>query len=169
MGVRVVAISGNPRPGSRTAAFAQRAAERIGGEVGAATATLVDLALAGGELDEARAELASADVAVVASPTFKATYTGLLKTVLDGLPPGALDGVVAVPLMVQAGGAHGLAADVHLRPLLLELGATTPTAAIVVSEADLVDPDALLDAWVERNAWALRATVAAAAGRRAHA
>jgi len=67
---------------------------------------------------------------VVASPTYKATYTGLLELFLDGYGPAPLAGVEAVPLMVGAAPHHALAVDVHLTPLLLELGASVPAAAL---------------------------------------
>lgn len=164
----VVAVSGNPRAGSRTAAFARAAADAVADALeGEATVELLDLAAPGLDPDAARATLAASTVAIVASPTYKATYTGLLKSLLDGYGPNALDGVVAVPLMVFAGAQHALAADLHLRPLLLELGATTPTAAIAAPDAEIAEPEELLDAWLARSGWALRATASAALARRA--
>ena len=56
--------------------------------------------------------------------------------------------------------AHTLAADVHLRPLLVELGAITPTAALVVTERDLADPAAVIEAWLDGAEPALRALLA---------
>jgi FMN reductase len=159
---RVVAVSGNPRPGSRTAAFALRAARAVAAELGdGAEPALVDLADPGADHDAARAAVAAATVAIVASPTFKATYTGLLKGFLDGFDRGALDRVLAVPLMVQRSGAHTLAADVHLRPLLIELGAICPTPALVVAEDELPGDEAI-GRWLARGGWALRALAAAA-------
>ena len=48
-------------------------------------------------------QVSSADLLVVAQPTYKATYTGLLKLFLDQLPGDGLRGVTAVPLMLGAG------------------------------------------------------------------
>ncbi|GMA86652.1 hypothetical protein GCM10025868_19020 [Angustibacter aerolatus] len=59
---------------------------------------------------------------VVATPTYKGAYTGLLKSFLDHVGADALAGAVAVPVTTVGGPAHTLAADVHLRPLLLEPG-----------------------------------------------
>ncbi|GAA3141620.1 hypothetical protein GCM10020001_075520 [Nonomuraea salmonea] len=81
--------------------------------------------------------VAEASVLVVASPTYKGTYTGLLKAFLDRLPPQALAGKAALPLLVMGDARHALAVEVHLRPLLVELGATVPTPGLAVVEADL--------------------------------
>ena len=45
----------------------------------------------------------------------------------------------------------------HLRPLLVELGATVPTRALAVTEADLADLDPVIDRWLERAYGPLRA------------
>jgi FMN reductase len=59
-----VVVVGNPKPNSRTRAAAELVAEKLTGVA-----------------PEAKEIVKSADLLVVASPTFKATYTGLLKTV----------------------------------------------------------------------------------------
>ena len=43
--------------------------------------------------------VAQSDVVVVASPTYKATYTGLLKAFLDRYPNDALARTVCIPVM----------------------------------------------------------------------
>ncbi|WP_158375953.1 NADPH-dependent FMN reductase [Cellulosimicrobium cellulans] len=166
----VVAVSGNPRAGSRTLAAARAAAERLAALTSAepATATaaveVVDLATLAGELlapahpatDAALARVAAADVAVIATPVYKASYTGLLKAFLDLYGPDGLAGVVAVPLVVSGNPAHALAGEVHLRPVLVELGAVVPARSLTVTEAQLADLDPALDAWLARAAAPLR-------------
>jgi FMN reductase len=66
----------------------------------------------------------------VASPTYKATYPGLLKSFLDWFSTTGLAGVTVVPVMVGAAAQHALAVKTHLRPLLVELGATVPTRGL---------------------------------------
>ena len=175
----VLAVVGNPRPGSRTAqvASAALAAAAAAGGLPApdADADLLDLGAAQVELgpplgaDSASRyagpleRLHAARLVVVATPTYKGSYTGLLKAFLDHVAAGALHRTVAVPLITVGSPAHTLAADVHLRPLLVELGALTPTASLVVTEAELADAGraaALLDTWAERAAPALRALLA---------
>ena len=84
---------------------------------------------------------------VVASPTYKASYTGLLKLFLDRFAGGTGLRGLAVPLMLGAGPAHALAAEVHLRPVLTELGATVPGRALFVPDAHHDDP-AAYDDWL---------------------
>lgn len=108
----VTALIGNPRPDSRTRTAAVRAARRAAGAAGLPDDVgVVELAhLRRGLLDdtpppavsEALEHVRSARLLVVASPTYKATYTGLLKAFLDLLPGGGLAGVTAVPLLVMA-------------------------------------------------------------------
>jgi FMN reductase len=62
---------------------------------------------------------------------------GLLKLFFDAYGPSPLAGVTAVPLMVGAAPIHSLAVDVHLTPLLLELGASVPRRGLFVFESDL--------------------------------
>ena len=139
-------LVGNPRPASRTlgAALALRdAVQRVVG--GIETGPVVDAAelaqqvFAPGatEVKAALTALTATNVLVVASPTYKATYTGLLKAVLDQAPGGALTGIVALPLMVAAADKHALAVDLHLRPVLVELGAIVPGPGVFVNEARL--------------------------------
>jgi FMN reductase len=83
----------------------------------------------------------------VASPTYKATYTGLLKLFLDQIGTGDLAGVVAVPLMLGGGPAHALAPELLLKPVLVELGATAPTRGLYLLDSTWDDP-APLEAWL---------------------
>ncbi len=76
------------------------------------------------------------DLVVVASPTYKATYTGLLKLFLDRIARGALAGVTAVPVMLGGHWRHALAADLLLKPVLVELGATCPTRGLFLLESE---------------------------------
>jgi FMN reductase len=63
-----------------------------------------------------------ADGLVVATPVFKASYSGLLKTLLDLLPQRALAGKVVLPLATGGTLAHALVIDYALLPVLTTLG-----------------------------------------------
>ena len=158
LGTRVAVVVGNPRPASRTLAAATRLAQEL---AGAEPDLVVDLGVLGGAvLDWQDAEVASlvdrvgtADLVVVACPTYKATYTGLLKAFLDRFDGGTgLRGVV-VPLMLGAGPTHALAPELTLRPVLAELGATTVRGLYVLDDR-YDDPAAYAD-WLD----AVRPTV----------
>jgi FMN reductase len=146
MTVAITGIVGNPRPESRTHRISRALVAGLVAAAGSeAVAGEVDLAALGPRVfdrtdpDTAAAlELVgAADVLVVASPTYKATYSGLLKVFLDHLGTGALGGTPAVPIMLGGAPDHRLAVDVHLAPLLLELGASTPVRGVFVLEREV--------------------------------
>jgi FMN reductase len=159
----VVALSGNPRVGSRTLGIATAVATRIADLLDANPITTVDLAAFAPQIlasehpeaDGALATVASAKVVVVATPIYKASYTGLLKAFLDLFGPGGLDGVVAVPLVVSGNPAHSLAGEIHLRPVLVELGAVVPTRTLALVESQLSEPDGPVGAWLAQSVQAL--------------
>src|ERR1700692_2670180 len=86
-------VVGNPKPRSRTLEVAEAVAHAVAGPVGLADAEriIVDLAVYGPLLfdpastrvRDAVEGIAACPLAVVASPTYKASYTGLLKSFLD--------------------------------------------------------------------------------------
>ena len=151
MGIAVV--TGNPKPGSRTLDAAKLVATALGGEPPEVVIDVIELGpgLLGWSDPAVKAAVASVQastVVVFASPTFKATYTGLLKLFLDQVPQNGLSGVVAVPLMLGAGLGHALAPELLLKPVLVELGATCPTKGLYLLDSDYQD-SALLDDWLE--------------------
>lgn len=151
----VVAVVGNPRRDSRTAAAASEVAIRLARYLRAGPPQIFDLAGhespfgvdAAERLADELDHVGRAAALVVASPTYKASYTGLLKAFLDLVPPHGLLGTVAFPLMTLGSPAHSLAADIHLRPVLQELGASLPAPSLVLTDADLADLDPVLDTW----------------------
>ncbi|MCL6445852.1 MAG: NADPH-dependent FMN reductase [Alicyclobacillus sp.] len=72
---------------------------------------------------EAQVRLAKAELVVVATPVYKASYTGLLKAFLDLLPQHSLSGKVVLPVAMGGTLAHLLMIDYALRPVLVALGA----------------------------------------------
>ena len=154
----VVALSGNPRAGSRTLVLARGVADELARRLRLPElVTTLDLADVAGELfadpapeaDRYRAVLAGAAVAVVATPVYKASYTGLLKAFLDRYPSGGLRGVLAVPVVVSASPAHSFVAEHLLRPLLVELGASVPARPLAVTESQLADSATVVPAWAD--------------------
>lgn len=159
-------VVGNPKAASRTLTVAREVMRQLGGclgpEPGGPTAPPqegglleVDLAEHAGSvfdwgdpaLQALTAQVAQCHLLVAASPTYKATYTGLLKSFFDRYGNDGLRGVVAVPVMVGAAPVHTLAPEVYLRPLLVELGATVPSRALYVMEQDIVRLDEVVAKW----------------------
>lgn len=68
-------------------------------------------------------QLQQADGLIVATPVYKAAYSGALKTLLDLLPERALQGKVVLPLATGGTVAHLLAVDYALKPVLSTLKA----------------------------------------------
>jgi FMN reductase len=158
--MRIAVVTGNPKPASRTHGVALAVA-------GALAATppgpavpphvVVDLAehapglfdWSAPELSRLAGEVAAAEVAIFASPTYKAAYTGMLKAFLDRYGSNGLAGTVAVPVMTGGWAGHMLAVEVHLRPVLVELGATVPARGLYVTEPELGDLDAAVSKWAQ--------------------
>jgi FMN reductase len=152
----VAVVVGNPKAGSRTLRVAKAVADALSGpDEEASERSVIDLAELAHELFDPASPavsrsldaVANSDLLVVASPTFKATYTGLLKAFFDRYPSDALAGTVAVAVMTGAAPIHALAPEVHLRPLLVELGASTPTRGLYVTEQQFDDLDSVITAW----------------------
>jgi FMN reductase len=156
----VLGLVGNPRPRSRTHGLASTLASELARVLPGASTAEVDLAPLGPRVLDPADPAASAavdavlaaDVLVVASPTYKATYSGLLKAFLDRFGTGSLAGKTAVPVLLGGALTHSLAIDVHFTPLLLELGASVPARGLFVLEADVPGFAALAPGWAEANA-----------------
>ncbi len=70
-----------------------------------------------------QAHVAAADGLVVATPVYKASFSGALKTLLDVLPERALHHKVVLPVATGGSSAHMLAVDYALKPVLSALKA----------------------------------------------
>lgn len=152
----VVVVVGNPQPSSRTRTVAERVARRIAEHTSAPDDILViELADVGPALlqwgDPSVAQLKAlacdAQAVVFASPTYKASFTGLLKLFLDQFDRDELAGVTTVPVMTGGSADHSLVVDGQLRPVLVEIGASLPTRGVYVWGHDLDEPDAAVDEW----------------------
>ncbi|HLS78658.1 MAG TPA: NAD(P)H-dependent oxidoreductase [Nocardia sp.] len=167
--MKVAVVAGNPKPNSRTLQAAELVVEAL---TGSGPETVVDVVTLGSGLlgwgDAAVAAaveaVAGSDLIVVASPTFKATYSGLLKLFLDQFATGeGLRDVVAVPLMLGAAPFHAMAPDLMLKPLLVELGAACPAPGLYLLDSSYASDGRIAD-YVDRWGPVLRAAVSAKAG-----
>lgn len=151
----VVVVIGNPNPGGRTTTIGNAVGAAVADARGGDEVTTIELATIASHLfewgnEDVKAlteQVASADVVITACPTYKATYTGLLKAFLDQYGNDGLAGCKAVPVMVGAAPQHALAPEVHLRPLLVELGASVPTRGLYVLDSAMDSLDETVAAW----------------------
>lgn len=128
----VFLVGGSPSAGSRSSSVLRLVGKWLG-EAGLQTGLLSVRELPAEALlrGDANAEgirmgvaaLAKSRAVVVATPIYKAAYSGLLKTWLDLLPQFALTDKVVLPLATGGSPAHVLAIDYALRPVLNSLGA----------------------------------------------
>jgi FMN reductase len=81
------------------------------------------------EVTDAVNAVTDAEVLVLATPVYRATYSGLLKVLMDQLPPDGLHGIPVVLAATAGGTQHFLSVDHGLRPLVASLaGWSVPTA-----------------------------------------
>ena len=159
--IKAITLVGNPKVGSRTLVVAEEVTKQLTEWLGSRRVTVsnssVDIAVLAGGLFEWESKpvndvlqrIAESDLLVVASPVYKAAYTGVLKMLLDRIPMEGLNGRVASPIMVAAAPIHVLAVETHLRPVLIELGACCPTRGLVVLESKLPELPAVVGKWLE--------------------
>jgi FMN reductase len=162
-------LLGHPEARSRTRTVVLRFADLLRGAleghgIELATTALVDLAELGPHLfagpsspdravvTGALATMSGARLLIVGSPTFKGTYTGLLKAFCDLLPRAGLPDTIAVPVMTAASQSRRFPAHAHLRTLLLDLNADVPVPGLCVLESEFGRSDPVLSAWIERSA-----------------
>lgn len=89
-------------------------------------------------IKRALAAVAEAEAIVIATPIYKASYTGLLKAFLDLLPQDGLAGKAVLPLATGGSQSHMLALDYALRPVLHALDARHVLTSIYATSSQLV-------------------------------
>lgn len=150
---RIVVLNGGMRTPSTTGMPAERltaaSLEALESRGGRATLRVIDLrrhahsladamltGFPSGELAEALAVVARADALIAVSPTYSASYSGLFKTYVDVIEPGAL---TCKPVLLGATGGserHSLMLDHALRPLFSYLGADPVRTGVFAATAD---------------------------------
>jgi FMN reductase len=96
-------------------------------------------------LEPVKAKLEKASGVIVATPVYKASYTGVLKAFLDLLPQRALAGKIVLPLAIGGTLAHLLAIEYALKPVLSELRARHLLGGVYAVDKQLqVQPDGSL-------------------------
>ena len=85
--------------------------------------------------------VASAQAIVIATPVYKAAYSGVLKAFLDLLPQDGLAGKVVLPIATGGTQSHMLALDYALRPVLHALAAKQVLTSIFATRHQLAWQD----------------------------
>ncbi|KRE83891.1 FMN reductase [Paenibacillus sp. Soil766] len=154
---KVVIISGSPTPTSRlhgVIEVAKSELEQAGLEVDwikvrdLPPEDLLYAKFDSAAIVEASKRVADADAVFVATPVYKASYTGVLKAFLDLLPQKGLERKIVLPLAVGGTYAHLLAIDYALKPVLSVLGAQNILQGVYVLDKQVTWGDqgqAILD------------------------
>jgi len=144
----IVIISGSPTPGSRLNGIIEHVEKNwVGkgievGHIRVADLPAEALLHANFKNESILAALARVEAAsgvVIASPVYKASYTGILKAFLDLLPQTGLKGKVTLPLFIGGTIAHLLSLDYALKPVLSVLGSRNILGGVFA-----------IDQWVQR-------------------
>ncbi len=146
--INVVAISGGLQRPSRTLALTDAIVAALGaalpidtrlielGEIGGRLAGALTRAQVPADLEALIRAIETADALVVASPVYRASYTGIFKHLFDLVRHDAL---VDVPVLLAATGGserHALVIDHQLRPLFSFFQARTLPIGVYASESD---------------------------------
>lgn len=146
--MRVITLAGSPRFPSRSSALLEYAREQLTSlEVEVCHWNLhnfspEDLLYARFDSPALKAfseQLQGADGLIVATPVYKASFSGALKTLLDLLAERALEGKVVLPLATGGTVAHMLAVDYALKPVLSALKAQEILHGVFADDSQVID------------------------------
>lgn len=145
--LRAVGISGSPSPHSRSKILIESVLTHLAAQ--GVVGTLIDLielpadALLGrrsdSAIDDAIGRATQADILVLGTPIYRASYTGQLKAFLDLFPQAALQGRVVSLIATGGSPAHALAIDHGLRPLVASLSGLSASQAVYVTDKQFPD------------------------------
>jgi len=155
MGIRrVLAISGSPSRSSKSVLLADAVLRRLH-SYGIETdhvmtreldpTALLSVDLQSPSLKTFLEKVAGAHGIIVATPIYKASFSGLLKAALDVLPQFALAGKVVLPLGTGGSLAHVLALDYSLRPVIQSMGTRHIVQSHFVVDVDFIKSGPNLD------------------------
>ncbi|ARO34308.1 FMN reductase (NADPH) 4 (plasmid) [Rhizobium sp. NXC14] len=148
---RIVAISGSFSRPSKTTALVQHVAGRASDRYGfdSVTYDMVDIgpslgtALWRKQLDDRAQhvlkEIIAADILIIGAPTYKGSYPGLFKHLIDLIDPHELR---SKPILITATGGgdrHALMVEHQLRPLFGFFMSHTLPTAVYASDRDFAD------------------------------
>ncbi|TQI79960.1 SsuE family FMN reductase [Serratia fonticola] len=145
--MRVISLAGSPRTPSRSTALlqlSQRWLQQQNVEVIPYTLhdfhadDLLHANFNSPDIKAFSAQLDAADGLLIATPVYKASFSGALKTLLDLLPERALDHKVVLPLATGGSIGHMLAVDYALKPVLAALKAQEVLHGVFADDSQVV-------------------------------
>ncbi|MDY0910197.1 FMN reductase [Microbacterium sp. CFBP9034] len=156
--LRVVGVSGSLHEPSRTTGLVRAILDEVASRTGAEPTLIEVTALGPGfagalrrdqvapEVEEALELIESADLLVVGTPVYRASFTGLFKHLFDFVGQYELVGTPVLLAATGGGERHALILDHQLRPLFSFFQALTLPVGVYASDADftsdrLVSPD----------------------------
>jgi FMN reductase len=159
----ILLIGGSPSAESRSARLLDYVGTLLT-QAGHSTARLIlrDLpaeALLHGDLEnsalrEAKEQVGRSQAVVLATPVYKATYSGILKVFIDLLPQKGLAGKTVLPIATGGSFRHRLPIELSFRQLLLELSASEVLPILYAVESQVAwgpETGLRLDLEVERH------------------
>lgn len=147
----IVGFSGNISRPSSTKRFVESVTEALAKQAGLKhevfdiedLGTSLTAARSVADLDPAARRvirtIVNAEALVIGSPTYKGSYTGLFKHVIDLLDPSDLRGKPIVLTATGGGDRHSLVVEHQLRPLFAFFEAFVTPTAIYASGRDFTD------------------------------
>ena len=137
----IVVINGTNNASSRVNAIAHYISEKVQ----ATTINVFDLPandllrtnFASQAIQDANETVEKANVIVLLTPIYKASFTGILKTYIDLLPEKAFVGKTIIPIIVGGTERHQLVIDFSLKPLASALGATQILQGVFVHDQQI--------------------------------
>lgn len=142
----VVSVGGSPGAKSRSnglIAHARRLLELRGVEVVSyqvrdfQAEDLLHANFASLQIRQFAEQVSRADGLLVATPVYKASFSGALKALLDVLPERALQHKVALPIASGGSAAHMLAVDYALKPVLAALKAQEVLQGVFAEDSQI--------------------------------
>lgn len=142
----VVTLSGSPHPNARSGALLERVVREVRGQgcevisyhpADFPPEALVYADFKHEQVRRLQRDVARADGVIIATPVYKAAYSGALKLLLDLLPQRGLERALVLPIASGGSLAHMLAIDYALRPVLSALKARHVLDGVYAVESEL--------------------------------
>ena len=142
----ILLVAGSPSERSRSAALLDAVSQRLRGQGPAierlhirdlSPQALLLADTAHRSVANALDQVQRARALVIATPVYKAAYSGVLKVFLDLLPQFGLSGKTVLPLATGGSLAHVLALDYGLRPVIQSLAPRHVIQSYFLLERDL--------------------------------